>query len=1288
MHSKMISFLFFVYFLVLKPFCFSQVPNFGSAANFALFSGSGAVGNTGASKINGDIGTNLGAITGFNNQVLNGSSYVANSITAQATQDLLAAYNQLFNMVATNTTHPPTFGNGEIITSGVYEIASAASMGGNLYLDAAGDASKVFIFKINGAFTSTAASAIYLLNGASACNIFWITEGAIGLGASTQMVGTLLAHNGANSIGANCTLQGRAFSTSGAVAVNTITNSIPSGCTLQLPACSNNPVITSQPNSAKVFTGQSYTTSVAATGADLTYQWRKDGVDIAGATSPSLTILCNTSTVSGQYSVAIVGSCSPYVVSAIDTLTIPPAALVLGKTSKFLIFTISGAIANTGESQLTGNVGTNSGLISGVDTSKLNGSTHNSDSSSNQAVKDLLNLYGQLSITTPTNTTHAAIFGNDETLTSGVYSIATASSAGGNLTLDAAGDSDKVFIFKINGAFTTGAGTRVNLVNDAKSANIYWVVEGAIALAANTTFAGTLIANNAAISMGSNSILDGRLFSTGGAISMNTVTAVKPEDPAPFNKWMGIVNNDWFSIYNWNNGVIPADSTNVIITAGRDFYPVIFSNTIVANNITIEKNASYIINGGNLILKGNIYNNGIFDASAGTISLMGHTVQTLTANTFLNNTIQNLVIGNDVTLTAPLNVTGAISFAANNTTFNTGQFLTLKSSALSTASIGDLTNTGALSGNSVIGNITTELYIPAKRAWRLLSGQVCAPKPLTIYSAWQEGSNTNNPAPGYGTQITGGNLAYGFDAGVNTNTGIKIYNSSTNNFTGLPLNPGTKIPLTNYPGYFLFIRGDRSTNLALGVNAPVTPTILRVMGTMNAGTINQYINAANYTLVGNPYLESIDFHTLTKNNVADKFYLWDPKLAGVNGVGGYVTFIWNNAANAYDATSFVSNVSQHIALGQAFFVESADGINSGSIAIKESDKTKLGSDNVFRTITKNLRIRIDLLEINEDKSISLLDGVLINFDKKFNNAVNKDDAKKIFNLSENICLIRDNIDLAIERRRNIEALDTSFLSLYGLKRKSYQLLIKTESLNDPELTALVKDNYLVAKNNIPVNMDGSTTINFSVNQDTASFATNRFSIVFQKVKISPFQFISFTAVQDKAAILVHWTTANELNIKSFEVQGSADGINFNEWTSVNSFTNSTGNGIYNWENTTLKEGLSYYRIKSISQQGEVTYSQIIAITINKNKVYKSILVIGDPIINNKFKLQFNNIERGVYKLGIFTMGGQLTKLFSINYLGENSIEEYEIGKLLADGKYQLVLFNKKLRISTSLIKAK
>ena len=82
--------------LLFTTILFAQTPNFGSAANFAMFTSSGAVSNTGVSVINGDIGTNLGTIDNFSNPgTFNGRSYNANNVTAQATADLLTAYNQL-----------------------------------------------------------------------------------------------------------------------------------------------------------------------------------------------------------------------------------------------------------------------------------------------------------------------------------------------------------------------------------------------------------------------------------------------------------------------------------------------------------------------------------------------------------------------------------------------------------------------------------------------------------------------------------------------------------------------------------------------------------------------------------------------------------------------------------------------------------------------------------------------------------------------------------------------------------------------------------------------------------------------------------------------------------------------------------------------------------------------------------------------------------------------------------------------------------------------------------------
>jgi hypothetical protein len=53
----------------------------GALASFALFTSSGAVTNTGTSVINGDIGTNLGLITGFGlPSVVNGNIYAAGTL--------------------------------------------------------------------------------------------------------------------------------------------------------------------------------------------------------------------------------------------------------------------------------------------------------------------------------------------------------------------------------------------------------------------------------------------------------------------------------------------------------------------------------------------------------------------------------------------------------------------------------------------------------------------------------------------------------------------------------------------------------------------------------------------------------------------------------------------------------------------------------------------------------------------------------------------------------------------------------------------------------------------------------------------------------------------------------------------------------------------------------------------------------------------------------------------------------------------------------------------------------
>jgi hypothetical protein len=199
-------------------------PNLGSVSRFTLFTSIGAVSNTGITTVKGDVGTHAGDITGFEPpSTINGTTQNANAVTLQAATDVNALYNTLYSTPATNSVHLPVFGNGEILPAGVYAISQAASVAGNLTLDAQGDPDKIFIFRSAGALTTGAGTTVTLINGAAAANIFWVADGAIVIGAATSMKGILVA-NGNISLGAAGTLTGNMYSTGGAVSTyaNTI----------------------------------------------------------------------------------------------------------------------------------------------------------------------------------------------------------------------------------------------------------------------------------------------------------------------------------------------------------------------------------------------------------------------------------------------------------------------------------------------------------------------------------------------------------------------------------------------------------------------------------------------------------------------------------------------------------------------------------------------------------------------------------------------------------------------------------------------------------------------------------------------------------------------------------------------------------------------------------------------------------------------------------------------------------------------------------------------------------
>jgi hypothetical protein len=98
--------------------------------------------------------------------------------------------------------------------------------------------------------------------------------------------------------------------------------------------------------------------------------------------------------------------------------------------------------------------------------------------------------------------------------------------SGGNVTLDAQGNANAVFIFQIGTTLTTVTSTQVVLAGGAQAKNIFWQVGSSATLGTNSIFKGNILAlTSITITTGVN--LDGRALAQNGAVTLdsNTITA-------------------------------------------------------------------------------------------------------------------------------------------------------------------------------------------------------------------------------------------------------------------------------------------------------------------------------------------------------------------------------------------------------------------------------------------------------------------------------------------------------------------------------------------------------------------------------------------------------------------------------------------------------------------------------------------------------------------------------------------------------------------------------------------
>lgn len=205
------------------------------------------------------------------------------------------------------------------------------------------------------------------------------------------------------------------------------------------------------------------------------------------------------------------------------------APISLGSAGAFAVLAGS-TVTNTGLSVVNGDLGVSPGnAVSGFPPGVLNGTMHRADATAEQAKLDLTTAYGDA-------VAHASAVVNIPTgelggltLTPGLYRSGISSFAITlqNLTLDAQGDPNAVFIFQMpSSTLTVGNGRQVILSGGADPANIYWQV-GSSATLGTTSVLGNILAA-ASITMQTGARLDGRALTQTAAVTLDASTINRP----------------------------------------------------------------------------------------------------------------------------------------------------------------------------------------------------------------------------------------------------------------------------------------------------------------------------------------------------------------------------------------------------------------------------------------------------------------------------------------------------------------------------------------------------------------------------------------------------------------------------------------------------------------------------------------------------------------------------------------------------------------------------------------
>ena len=180
----------------------------------------------------------------------------------------------------------------------------------------------------------------------------------------------------------------------------------------------------------------------------------------------------------------------------------------------------------------------------------------------------------------------------------------------------------------------------------------------------------------------------------------------------------------------------------------------------------------------------------------------------------------------------------------------------------------------------------------------------------------------------------------------------------------------------------------------------------------------------------------------------------------------------------------------------------------------------------------------------------------------------------------------------------------------------------------------------------------------------------------------PVKLLSFSGVYRNNNTLLKWVAENQINISSYIIERSSDGINFSSVGSNPAQNAGTERLTYQYaDNLSSTQGdIFYYRLKMTDIDGQFKYSNVILIRKDQKQL-SGINITPNPLVSgNMVTVRFQSVKSGTANFTIVDMSGKMilkqqnsiaegNNSFSINNLGQLQPATYLL--MMNDGEQVL-----------------